>query len=185
MIMMLAHGLSSAALFIMCGQIYERLHTRDMRLMGGMRGQFRYLPFFLMFFVAALVGIPGLGNFIGEFLILMGSFGKYPTFTIIAAISLVLAGLYGLILIHRSLFGTPNPEQKQHYANPLKDLSAREIAILMICVIGLVWLGIYPQTFLDVSHSSMQWLANSYIPVHNGVDLMQQAVSQLDNVEMQ
>ncbi|ENV47389.1 NADH-quinone oxidoreductase subunit M [Acinetobacter brisouii] len=185
MIMMLAHGLSSAALFIMCGQIYERLHTRDMRLMGGMRGQFRYLPFFLMFFVAALVGIPGLGNFIGEFLILMGSFGKYPTFTIIAAISLVLAGLYGLILIHRSLFGTPNPEQKQHYANPLKDLSAREIAILMICVIGLVWLGIYPQTFLDVSHSSMQWLANSYIPVHNGVDLMQQAVSQLDNVEIQ
>ncbi|MHA3052200.1 NADH-quinone oxidoreductase subunit M [Acinetobacter sp. ANC 4640] len=185
MIMMLAHGLSSAALFIMCGQIYERLHTRDMRLMGGMRGQFRYLPFFLMFFVAALVGIPGLGNFIGEFLILMGSFAKYPTFTIIAAISLVLAGLYGLILIHRSLFGTPNPEQKQHYANPLKDLSAREIAILMICVIGLVWLGIYPQTFLDVSHSSMQWLANSYIPVHNGVDLMQQAVSQLDNVEIQ
>ncbi|MHA3050262.1 NADH-quinone oxidoreductase subunit M [Acinetobacter sp. ANC 4641] len=185
MIMMLAHGLSSAALFIMCGQIYERLHTRDMRLMGGMRGQFRYLPFFLMFFVAALVGIPGLGNFIGEFLILMGSFAKYPTFTIIAAISLVLAGLYGLILIHRSLFGTPNPEQKQHYANPLKDLSAREIAILMICVIGLVWLGIYPQTFLDVSHSSMQWLANSYIPVHNGVDLMQQAVSQLDSVEIQ
>jgi NADH:ubiquinone oxidoreductase subunit 4 (subunit M) len=66
MIMMLAHGLSSAALFIMCGQIYERLHTRDMRLMGGIRGQFQYLAFFLMFFVAALVGIPGLGNFIGD-----------------------------------------------------------------------------------------------------------------------
>ena len=78
-----------------------------------------------------------------------------------------------------------NEEQKQHYANPLKDLSAREITILMICVIGLVWLGMYPQTFLDVSNSSMQWLANSYIPVHNGVDLMQQAISQLDNVEIQ
>ena len=111
MIMMLAHGLSSAALFIMCGQVYERMHTRDMRLMGGMRGQFRYLPFFLMFFVAALVGVPGLGNFIGEFLILMGSFDRYPVFTILAASSLVLAGLYGLILIHRSLFGEPNPEQ--------------------------------------------------------------------------
>ncbi|ECJ3883258.1 NADH-quinone oxidoreductase subunit M, partial [Salmonella enterica subsp. enterica] len=60
MIMMLAHGISSAALFIMCGQVYERVHTRDMRLMGGMRGQFPYLAFFLMFFVAALVGIPGL-----------------------------------------------------------------------------------------------------------------------------
>lgn len=76
--MMLAHGLSSAALFIMCGQVYERVHTRDMRLMGGIRGQFPYLAFFLMFFIAALVGIPGLGNFIGEFLILMGSFGKFP-----------------------------------------------------------------------------------------------------------
>ena len=184
MIMMLAHGISSAALFIMCGQVYERVHTRDMRLMGGMRGQFRYLPIFLMFFIAALVGLPGLGNFIGEFLILMGSFGKYPTFTIIAAVSLVLAGLYGLILIHRTLFGTPNPEQQQHYKQPLKDLSAREIVILMICVVSLVWLGVYPQTFLDISNSSMQWLANSYIPVHNGADLMQQAISQLDNVEI-
>ncbi|MFT4020151.1 MAG: NADH-quinone oxidoreductase subunit M [Acinetobacter sp.] len=185
MIMMLAHGLASAALFIMCGQIYERLHTRDMRLMGGIRGQFRYLPFFLMFFVAALVGIPGLGNFIGEFLILMGAFDKYPAFTIIAAASLVVAGLYGLILIHRALFGTPNEEQKQHYTQPLKDLSAREIGLLMICAIGLLWLGVYPQTFLDISHASMQWLANSYIPVEHGVDLMQQAVNQLDQVEIQ
>lgn len=109
--MMLAHGLSSAALFIMCGQVYERVHTRDMRLMGGIRGQFPYLAFFLMFFIAALVGIPGLGNFIGEFLILMGSFGKFPAFTILAAISLVFAGLYGLILIHKALFGVPNEEQ--------------------------------------------------------------------------
>ncbi|MEB3755126.1 NADH-quinone oxidoreductase subunit M [Acinetobacter sp. MD2(2019)] len=184
MIMMLAHGLSSAALFIMCGQIYERVHTRDMRLMGGMRGQFRYLPIFLMFFIAALVGLPGLGNFIGEFLILMGSFAKYPTFTILAAVSLVFAGLYGLILIHRTLFGEPNKEQQAHYSQPLKDLSAREMIILLICVIGLVWLGVYPQTFLDVSNSSMQWLANSYIPVQNGADLMQQAISQLDNVEI-
>ena len=185
MIMMLAHGLSSAALFIMSGQVYERLHTRDLRLMGGLRGQLQYLPFFLMFFVAALVGIPGLGNFIGEFLILMGSFNKYPAFTIIAAVSLVFAGLYGLILIHKALFGEPNPEQKQHYVQPLKDLNLRELVILMVCLIGLVWLGLYPQTFLDVSHSSMQWLANSYSPVQPVVDLTQQAATQLSNVEIQ
>ncbi len=185
MIMMLAHGLSSAALFIMSGQVYERLHTRDLRLMGGLRGQLQYLPFFLMFFVAALVGIPGLGNFIGEFLILMGSFNKYPAFTIIAAVSLVFAGLYGLILIHKALFGKPNPEQKQHYVQPLKDLNLRELVILMVCLIGLVWLGLYPQTFLDISHSSMQWLANSYSPVQPVVDLTQQAATQLSNVEIQ
>ena len=184
MIMMLAHGISSAALFIMCGQVYERLHTRDLRKMGGIRGQFQYLPFFLMFFVAALVGIPGLGNFIGEFLILMGSFEKFPTFTILAAISLVFAGLYGLILIHKALFGTPNEEQKQHYTNPLKDLNAREIVILLICAVALLWLGIYPQSFLDISNSSMAWLANSYIPVQDVVDATQQVVSQ-QNVEIQ
>ncbi|MDM1780891.1 NADH-quinone oxidoreductase subunit M [uncultured Acinetobacter sp.] len=186
MIMMLAHGLSSAALFIMCGQVYERVHTRDMRLMGGMRGQFPYLAFFLMFFIAALVGIPGLGNFIGEFLILMGSFNKFPTFTIIAAISLVFAGLYGLILIHKALFGTPNEEQKQHYTHPLKDLNAREVVILLICALGLVWLGLYPQSFLDVSNSSMAWLANSYIPVQEVVEVVaEQAPVQLENVEIQ
>lgn len=184
MIMMLAHGISSAALFIMCGQVYERLHTRDLRKMGGIRGQFQYLPFFLMFFVAALVGIPGLGNFIGEFLILMGSFDKFPTFTIVAATSLVLAGLYGLILIHKAMFGTPNEEQKQHYANPLKDLNAREIVILLVCAVALLWLGIYPQSFLDISNSSMAWLANSYIPVQDVVDATQQVVSQ-QNVEIQ
>ncbi|TCM61786.1 NADH dehydrogenase subunit M [Acinetobacter calcoaceticus] len=184
MIMMLAHGLSSAALFIMCGQVYERVHTRDMRLMGGIRGQLPYLAFFLMFFVSALVGIPGLGNFIGEFLILMGSFDKFPVFTILAAVSLVFAGLYGLILIHRTLFGTPNEEQKAHYKNPLKDLSLREVGLLMVCAIGLLWLGLYPQSFLDISQSSMAWIANSYIPVQEAVDTIQQVVTQ-QNVEMQ
>jgi len=185
MIMMLAHGLSSAALFIMCGQVYERLHTRDLRLMGGIRGQFPYLAFFLMFFVAALVGIPGLGNFIGEFLILMGSFNSFPVFTILAAISLVFAGLYGLILIHKALFGTPNEAQKEHYTNPLKDLGAREVVLLLLCAIGLLWLGLYPQSFLDVSNSSMAWLANSYIPVSEAVDVADQVATQLENVEIQ
>lgn len=184
MIMMLAHGLSSAALFIMCGQVYERTHTRDMRLMGGIRGQLPYLSFFLMFFIAALVGIPGLGNFIGEFLILMGSFKSFPVFTILAAISLVFAGLYGLILIHRTLFGTPNEEQKQHYANPFKDLSLREVSLLMVCAIGLLWLGLYPQSFLDISNSSMAWIVNSYLPTQESVDAIKQIATQ-HNVEMQ
>lgn len=185
MIMMLAHGISSAALFIMCGQVYERVHTRDMRLMGGMRGQFPYLAFFLMFFVAALVGIPGLGNFIGEFLILMGAYAQFPAFTILAAISLVFAGLYGLILIHKALFGVPNEAQKQHYTHPLKDLNVREIALLLICAFGLLWLGLYPQSFLDVSNSSMAWLANSYIPVQEVIEVADQVTTQLENVEIQ
>lgn len=183
MIMMLAHGLSSAALFMMCGQIYERLQTRDLRLMGGMRGQFRHISFFLMFFVAALVGIPGLGNFIGEFLILMGAYARYPTFTIIAAVSLVFAGLYGLILIHRTLFGQPDTDVSR--IQPLKDLNVREITLLMVCVIGLVWLGLFPQSFLDLSNASMHWITTRYLPVEHGTDFIQQAATQLDQLGAQ
>lgn len=161
MLMMLAHGLSSAALFIMSGQVYERLHTRDLRLMGGMWGQFRYLPFFLMFFSAALMGIPGTGNFLAEFLILMGSFKAYPVFTTLATASLVFAGLYTLILIHKAMFGTPHESQKK-LAQPIKDLNAREISMLLVLVIGLVWLGLFPQDVLNTSHLSMQWISNSF-----------------------
>lgn len=112
MVQMIAHGLGSAALFIMAGQLYERLHTRELPMMGGMWGQLRYFPPLLMFFCAALLGIPGTGNFIGEFLILMGAFADYPWFVVLATCSLVWAGLYSLILIHRALFG----EKKQPYA---------------------------------------------------------------------
>jgi NADH-quinone oxidoreductase subunit M len=83
------------------------------------------------------------------------------------------------------LFGTPNEEQKAHYANPLKDLGAREIVLLLICALGLLWLGLYPQSFLDVSNSSMAWIANSYIPVQEAVEVADQVTTQLENVEIQ
>ncbi|XID75501.1 NADH-quinone oxidoreductase subunit M [Alkanindiges sp. WGS2144] len=180
MIMMLAHGLSSAALFIMAGQVYERLHTRDLRLMGGMWGQFRYLPFFLMFFATALMGIPGTGNFVAEFLILIGSFKDYPVFVVLATISLVMAGLYTLIMIHKAMFGQPHESQRQ-LVQPLKDLNAREAAMLLVMAIGLIWLGLFPQDVLNTSHLSMQWLSNSYqYPLFSTPD-----ISSVNGVEMQ
>jgi len=171
MVQMLAHGLSSAALFIMAGQLYERLHTRDLTLMGGMWGQFRYYAPLLMFFCAALLGIPGTGNFIGEFMILLGSFAQYPVFVVLATFSLVLAGLYSLILIYRALFGTNNisevalRETKSHGlpSRRLKDLGKREITLLLVLAAGLVWLGLYPQPVLDTSSHAMQWINNAYV----------------------
>lgn len=168
---MLAHGLSSAALFIMAGQLYERLHTRDLTLMGGMWGQFRYYAPMLMFFSAALLGIPGTGNFIGEFMILFGAFAQYPVFVVLATFSLVLAGLYSLILIYRALFGANNieavalHETKSHGLPPrrVKDLGKRELSLLLMLAAGLVWLGLYPQPFLDTSSHAMQWINNAYI----------------------
>ena len=75
---MVAHGLSAAALFILCGQLYERLHTRDIRQMGGLWSRIRYLPAVMLFFAVASLGMPGTGNFVGEFMILTGSFQGAP-----------------------------------------------------------------------------------------------------------
>ena len=171
MVQMLAHGLSSAALFIMAGQLYERLHTRDITVMGGMWGQFRYYAPLLMFFCAALLGIPGTGNFIGEFMILIGSFAQFPVFVVIATFSLVLAGLYSLLLIYRTLFGANNLKEVARHETidhglperRLKDLGRREISLLLVLAIGLVWLGLYPQPILDTSSHAMQWINNAYI----------------------
>lgn len=163
MIQMLAHGLCSAGLFIMAGQIYERLHTRDMTLMGGMWGQFRYLAPLLMFFCASLLGIPGTGNFIGEILILLGSFKQYPVIVVLVTASLVFGGLYSLILIHRTLFGkNTSPQLAQANGGKLKDLGKREISLLMILASGLVWLGLYPQPVMNTSHNAMSWISRAY-----------------------
>ena len=168
MVQMIAHGLSSAALFIMAGQVYERLHTRDLTLMGGMWGQFRYLAPMMMFFCAALLGIPGTGNFIGEILILLGAFEKYTAFTIIAAASLVLAGLYSLILIYQALFGQDtSSELAQKYGGQLKDLNKRELSLLGVLAVGLLWLGLYPQPILNTSNAAMSWIGSAYT---KGVD---------------
>lgn len=180
-IQMLAHGLSSAALFIMAGQLYERLHTRDLTVMGGMWGQMRYFAPLMMFFCAALLGIPGTGNFVGEFLILLGSFAHFPWYVVIATASLVLAGLYSLILIHKALFGSVSKDaigqalrnkqtetQSAHEKNldrivvSFKDLGKRELSLLVTLAAGLIWLGLYPQPFLNATNQPMQWIQQSY-----------------------
>ncbi len=163
MVQMLAHGLCSAGLFIMAGQLYERLHTRDLTVMGGMWGQFRYLSPLLMFFCAALLGIPGTGNFIGEILIVLGSFERFPVFTMIAAVSFVFAGLYSLILIYRALFGENTaPDVAARFGGKLRGLNKRETSLLGVLVLGLLWFGLYPQPVLNTSQSAMAWIGTAY-----------------------
>ena len=93
-VQMMAHGLSAAALFILCGQLYERLHTRDLRQMGGIWARMPWLPAISLFFAAAALGLPGTGNFVGEFLILIGSFQSAPWVTVLAATSCPPSTLY-------------------------------------------------------------------------------------------
>nr|WP_321240327.1 NADH-quinone oxidoreductase subunit M [uncultured Tolumonas sp.] len=144
-VQMVAHGLSAAGLFIMCGQLYERLHTRDLREMGGLWHRLRYLPGIMLFFSVASLGLPGTGNFVGEFMILLGSFPSVPTIVIVSTVGLVLASVYSLTMLQRACFGQGKVN------TPLRGLNLREFGILLLLVALLVGLGVYPQPVLDVS----------------------------------
>jgi NADH-quinone oxidoreductase subunit M len=98
-----------------------------------------------MVFGIASLGLPGLGNFIGEFLVLLGTFGTYPPFTIVAALGLVVSVIYALTLIQRSLHGEP------HEARVVTDLAWRETAVLGVLMVAIVWLGFYPQPLFDIT----------------------------------
>lgn len=158
-IQMIAHGLSAAALFILCGQLYERLHTRDMRQMGGLWARIKWLPALSLFFAVANLGMPGTGNFVGEFMILTGSFQSVPVIILVATFGLVFASVYSLIMMQRAYYGAPESEM------PLRGMSPREFLIIMVLVILLVLLGVYPQPILDTSHAAMsniqQWFTAS------------------------
>jgi NADH-quinone oxidoreductase subunit M len=158
MIQILAHGISSGALFILCGELYERLHTHDLRKMGGLWARFSYLPPIALFFTLASLGLPGLGNFLGEFLILLGTFNGHPSVTVVATGGLILSAVYSLILMQRAFQGKPSGD------DDLQDLNRREIATLGTLMAFLIWLGLYPQPILDVSRASMQALQTRYAP---------------------
>ncbi len=157
---MLAHGLSAAALFIICGQLYERTHTRDMGEMGGLWSRIAYLPGISLFFAAASLGLPATGNFLGEFLILLGIFKSVPWISVIAASGLVFASVYSLIMIHRAYFGPSKSEQV------LRGLNARELLMVVGLAVLLILLGVYPQPVLDTSaatmHGVQQWLGAAF-----------------------
>ncbi|MBP2167637.1 NADH-quinone oxidoreductase subunit M [Erwinia toletana] len=158
-IQMIAHGLSAAALFILCGQLYERLHTRDMRQMGGLWSRIKWLPGLSLFFAVANLGMPGTGNFVGEFMILTGSFKVAPVVIIIATFGLVFASVYSLIMMQRAYYGPAKSD------TPLPGMSPREFLMIMVLVVLLVLLGVYPQPILDTSHAAMsniqQWFTAS------------------------
>lgn len=144
-IQMIAHGISTGALFIIVGLLQERLHTRDMRQMGGLAARLPRLGAFAMVFAVATLGLPGLANFAGEFLVLAGSFTVNRTVTVVAAVGLVTAAIYALILIQRAFHGEPGEVSR------LPDASARETVVLGLMIAATLWLGVYPQPLFDTA----------------------------------
>ena len=153
-VQMIAHGLSAGALFILCGEIQERLGTRDLRQMGGLWSRLPNLPPLFLFFALATLGLPGLGNFVGEFLILSGAFVVAPWVAIAASSGLILAVVYSLIMVQRALQG-PVAGVAQNAQTNIVDLSMRELAMLVSLVVMLIGLGLYPQPVINTAHASM------------------------------
>jgi NADH-quinone oxidoreductase subunit M len=152
---MVAHGFSTAALFMIAGSLQERLHTRDMREMGGLWHFMPRMGAVAMFFVVASLGLPGLGNFVAEFLVLLGLFKVDPWMAVIAALGLITGAAYSLLLMQRSFQGDLNPKLADH---GLVDFGGREMLTMAVMMVALVGLGIYPQPVLDFAEPVLQSL---------------------------
>ncbi|HUP14177.1 MAG TPA: NADH-quinone oxidoreductase subunit M [Niastella sp.] len=144
---MVTHGISTGALFVLAGMLKERLHTRDIRQMGGLWTSMPAMGGVALVFTMASLGLPVLGNFIAEFLILMGTFPVNVPVTVIATSGLVFSAIYSLRLMQKVFLGQPSD------AKPLQDLSLREMAIMGALTISIVLLGLYPQPVLDMTKS--------------------------------
>ena len=151
---MVNHGLSTGALFLLVGVVYERRHTRLLADYGGIG---RTMPVFTTLFIIAVlssVGLPGLNGFIGEFLILAGSFQTHPAAATIAASGVILAAIYLLWLVQKVFFGPITNEENRN----IPDIAWNEIAAMVPLIVFMVWIGVHPNTFLKKMEPSVKHL---------------------------
>ncbi len=141
---MVNHGLATGALFLLVGMVYERTHTRDLGKMGGLAGVMPWLTGAFLFAVFASVGLPGLNSFVGEFLVIVGTFAVSPWFGSLAALAVILAAIYLLWSYQRMAQG---PVREEHRYLP--DVSLREVAVLVPILSLLLVFGVYPKILTD------------------------------------
>ncbi|MBT6314087.1 MAG: NADH-quinone oxidoreductase subunit M, partial [Alphaproteobacteria bacterium] len=142
---MLSHGIVSAALFLCVGVVYDRMHTREISRYGGLVHRMPKYAAVMMIFTMASVGLPGTSGFIGEFLVLAGAFLANTWVAALAATGLILGAAYMLMLYRRVIFGKLEHDDLKS----ISDLTWREAAIFTPLVILVLWMGIYPASFLD------------------------------------
>jgi NADH-quinone oxidoreductase subunit M len=153
-IQMLSHGLVSAALFLVVGVVYDRLHTRDIDRYGGLVTRMPAYAFVFMCFMLASVGLPGTSGFIGEFLILLGTFRVSTLECFLAATALFLSVMYMLYLYRRIIFGTITRDDLRG----MTDLNWREKVVFAPLLVLVLWMGIYPSSFLTPIRTSVDHL---------------------------
>jgi NADH-quinone oxidoreductase subunit M len=143
-IQMVNHGLSTGGLFLLVGMLYERTHTRDLGRLGGLARQTPVLAGFFLVVALSSVALPGLNGFVGEFLVLAGTFVTNAGFAAVAAVGVILSAIYLLWAYQRMMHGPLPQEHTTH-----RDLSLREYMILVPVVVAIVWIGVFPKPFLD------------------------------------
>ncbi|MDP6883080.1 MAG: NADH-quinone oxidoreductase subunit M, partial [Rhodospirillales bacterium] len=153
-IQMLSHGVVSAALFLVVGVVYDRMHSRTVDTYGGLVHRMPSYAFMFMLFMMASVGLPGTSGFVGEFLILVGIFQVNTLVAALTTTGIILGAAYMLYLYRRIIFGKLTKESLQK----IFDLSGREIAVFAPLALVVIWMGIYPMPFLDAMHASVNHL---------------------------
>jgi len=152
---MICHGLSTGGLFILVGGLQERIHTRDLEQMGGLRAVAPRLSGAALFFSMASLGLPGMGDFVGELLVLLGSYKVSIPITVVASLGILASTFYALRMVQRAFQG-PNPHAWQ-----FPDLAPREGLMVAAMIVGLLWLGFYPQPVLSTFAPAMDNLQRS------------------------
>ena len=155
---MLSHGIVSAALFLCVGVVYDRMHTREIAAYGGLVHRMPRYAFTFLFFTLASVGLPGLSGFVGEFLVLLGAFKANTWVAFLAATGLILGAAYALWLYRKIVFG----ELTKDSLKAILDMNRREIAIFLPLVLLTLWMGIYPNSFLDPMAPAVDKLIGDY-----------------------
>jgi NADH-quinone oxidoreductase subunit M len=164
---MLAHGVTTGALFVLAGYLQERMHTRDLRQMGGLWSVAPAIGGVAVFLSVAALGLPGLANFVGEFLVLLGAYIHHGPIVIVAAVGFILAAVYALWMMQRTFAG-PN-RQGWHFP----DLTYREAAIMLLLIIAIVWLGLYPQSALNTAQPALETMQQYAISTQAEVSQVQ------------
>jgi NADH-quinone oxidoreductase subunit M len=151
-VVMLSHGISTGALFILVGGLYDRIKTRDMERMGGLWSAVPRMGGATMVFALASLGLPGLGNFVGEFLVLLGVYQVNVPLAILATLGLIVATVYSLWMMQCVFFGAKTEDR------PLSDLDLRESAVMVVLIVLIVWLGLFPKTVLNTAQPALEVL---------------------------
>jgi NADH-quinone oxidoreductase subunit M len=153
---MLAHGVSTGALFMLVGVLYDRRHTRLIADYGGVAHRMPLFAALFLFVTLASIGLPGLNGFVGEFLILAGTFLVRPLWAAAAALGVILSAVYMLWMYQRAILGEISSPENQK----LEDLTGRELAILLPLAVVIVWMGVHPADFLRPMDASIDRLAD-------------------------